>query len=75
MTGTAGNPDLKPMMANQLDLAYQWYFSKGSLLSAGAFYKKVQRYIALTSDTTIINGRPATVGFNVYGQTLFSSRR
>ena len=66
-TGSAGNPELKPMMANQVDLAYQWYFSKGSLLSAGAFYKKVQRYIALTSDTTIINGRPATVTRSING--------
>ena len=66
-TGSAGNPELKPMMANQVDLAYQWYFSKGSLLSAGAFYKKVQRYIALTSDTTVINGRPATVTRSING--------
>ncbi|MBP1208214.1 TonB-dependent receptor [Duganella sp. 1411] len=67
ITGSAGNPELKPMMANQVDLAYQWYFSKGSLLSAGAFYKKVQRYIALTSDTTVINGRAATVTRSING--------
>jgi outer membrane receptor protein involved in Fe transport len=40
ITGSAGNPDLKPMMANQVDLSYQWYFGKGSLLSAGGFYKR-----------------------------------
>jgi iron complex outermembrane receptor protein len=66
-TGSAGNPTLKPMMANQLDLAYQWYFSKGSLLSAGAFYKKIQRYIAITSDETTVNGRPATLTRSVNG--------
>ncbi|MYN17186.1 TonB-dependent receptor [Rugamonas sp. FT107W] len=67
ITGSAGNPELKPMMANQVDLAYQWYFSKGSLLSAGAFYKKVSRYIAITSDTTTVNGRPATITRSVNG--------
>ncbi|MRX07241.1 TonB-dependent receptor [Pseudoduganella sp. FT25W] len=67
-TGSAGNPTLKPMMANQLDLAYQWYFAKGSLLSAGAFYKQVQRYIAITSDTTTVNGRPATLTRSVNGE-------
>jgi iron complex outermembrane receptor protein len=67
VTGSAGNPELKPMMANQVDLAYQWYFSKGSLLSAGAFYKKVQRYIAIATDTTTIDGRSATITRSVNG--------
>ncbi|MQA40186.1 TonB-dependent receptor [Rugamonas aquatica] len=66
-SGSAGNPELKPMMANQVDLAYQWYFDKGSLLSVGAFYKKVSRYIAITSDTTTVNGRPATLTRSVNG--------
>lgn len=66
-TGSAGNPELKPMMANQIDLAYQWFFGKGSLLSAGAFYKNVQRYVALTTDSTVINGRPATVSRSING--------
>ncbi len=68
LTGTAGNPDLKPMMANQLDLAYQWYFSKGSLLSAGLFYKQISRYIAITEDTTTLNGRVATLTRSVNGE-------
>lgn len=69
VTGSAGNPDLKPMMANQVDLAYQWYFSKGSLLSAGAFYKEVQRYIAITQTENItrsVNGK----GGNIRGLEL-----
>lgn len=68
ITGSAGNPDLKPMMANQVDLSYQWYFGKGSLLSAGGFYKKVSRYIAIESDTTTINGRTATITRSVNGE-------
>ena len=68
LTGSAGNPGLKPMMANQLDLAYQWYFGKGSLLSAGAFYKKVTRYIGITSDTTTIDGRKAIITRSVNGE-------
>ena len=77
LTGSAGNPDLKPMMANQLDLAYQWYFSKGSLLSAGLFYKQISRYIGITEDKTTLNGRSATLtrsvngdGGNVHGLEL-----
>jgi TonB-dependent receptor len=68
ISGSAGNPELKPMMANQVDLSYQWYFNKGSLLSAGAFYKKVSRYIAIESDTTTVNGRTATLTRSVNGE-------
>jgi TonB-dependent receptor len=68
LTGTAGNPDLKPMMANQLDLAYQWYFKAGSLLSAGAFYKQISRYIAITQDITTLNGRRAELTRSVNGE-------
>jgi TonB-dependent receptor len=68
-TGTAGNPDLKPMMANQVDLAYQWYFEKGSLISVGGFYKQLQRYIAITQNDNItrsVNGE----GGNIRGVEL-----
>jgi iron complex outermembrane receptor protein len=69
VTGSAGNPDLKPMMANQVDLAYQWYFSKGSLLSAGAFYKNVQRYIAISQAGNITRSVNGTGG-NIRGLEL-----
>lgn len=68
LTGSAGNPELKPMMANQADLAYQWYFGKGSLLSAGLFYKQISRYIGITGDTTTINGRSAVITRSVNGE-------
>lgn len=76
-TGSAGNPDLKPMMANQLDLAYQWYFAKGSLLSAGVFYKQVQRYIAITQSENItrsVNGEGGNIrGLELAYQQQFTS--
>jgi TonB-dependent receptor len=76
-SGSAGNPDLKPMMANQLDLAYQWYFSKGSLLSAGVFYKQVSRYIAITQDNHItrsVNGEGGNIrGLELVYQQAFTS--
>ncbi|GAC1610007.1 MAG: TonB-dependent receptor [Aquirhabdus sp.] len=68
LTGSAGNPELKPMLADQLDLAYQWYFGKGALLSAGVFYKKISRYIGITQDATTINGRSALITRSVNGK-------
>jgi TonB-dependent receptor len=68
LTGSAGNPGLLPMMANQADLAYQWYFDKGSLFSAALFYKQIGSYIGITTDTTSINGRQALITRSINGE-------
>lgn len=36
-----GNPFLKPYKSNDYDVALEWYFAKGGLLSAGLFYKDI----------------------------------
>jgi TonB-dependent receptor len=58
-TVTGGNPRLKPMMANQLDFAYEDFFAKGSLLSAGLFFKQISDYIALDTVAGTYNGADA----------------
>jgi len=68
ITGSAGNPGLLPMMSNQVDLSWQYYFDKGSLVSAGMFYKKVSDYIGITTDHTTVNGRAATLTRSVNGE-------
>ncbi len=68
ITGSAGNPGLLPMMSNQVDLSWQYYFDKGSLVSAGVFYKKVSDYIGITTDHTTVNGRAATLTRSVNGE-------
>ncbi len=68
ITGSAGNPGLLPMMSNQVDLSWQYYFDKGSLLSAGVFYKKVSDYIGITTDATTVNGRAASLTRSVNGE-------
>ena len=67
VTGSAGNPNLKPMLANQVDLAYQWYFGKGSLLSAGVFFKKMQSYVKIAQNQGTINGQNALISQSVNG--------
>ncbi|MGV7207604.1 TonB-dependent receptor [Oxalobacteraceae bacterium A2-2] len=68
LTGSAGNPQLKPMMADQADLSYQWYFDQGSLLSGGLFYKKIGTYIGITTDNTTIDGRQAVITRSINGE-------
>jgi len=38
---TTGNPTLKPYRAKTADLSFEWYYSKGALVSAAFFYKKL----------------------------------
>jgi iron complex outermembrane receptor protein len=38
LTGTGGNPNLKPVSAWDYQAAWEWYFAKGALLSVTAFY-------------------------------------
>ncbi len=40
-----GNPYLKPQISSQLDLAIEWYFDQGAILSAGFYYKDIADYI------------------------------
>ncbi|MFA0924625.1 TonB-dependent receptor [Xanthomonas fragariae] len=45
-TGTAGNPELEPVKADQFDTALEWYFGQGSMMYGTVFYKKVEGFIA-----------------------------
>ena len=38
-SGSAGNARLRPLEANQFDLAWDWYFAEDGLFSAALFYK------------------------------------
>lgn len=44
-TGTEGNPDLKPFMADNFDLSAEWYYDEASYVSAGFFLKQVDDFI------------------------------
>ncbi|WNL46401.1 TonB-dependent receptor [Dyella sp. BiH032] len=59
--GSAGNPNLKPMRANQYDTALEWYFAPTGQLYATLFYKDVRDYIANQTRTEIYNGQPFEV--------------
>ncbi len=50
-TGSGGNPDLKPILSNNVDAGLEWYFAKRSLLSAGLFYMDLQNYVGFGSET------------------------
>lgn len=45
LTGSGGNPDLKPFKATAFDLSFEKYFGKKGYISVAAFYKKLDTYI------------------------------
>ncbi|MBB6254636.1 TonB-dependent receptor [Nitrospirillum iridis] len=44
-TSTSGNPNLKPQLANNLDVSAEWYMPDGQVHVAG-FYKQIKDYIS-----------------------------
>lgn len=43
-SGNAGNPGLKPLESDNLDLTYEWYFTDDGILSFGTFYKDLTNW-------------------------------
>jgi iron complex outermembrane receptor protein len=48
LTGSGGNPQLKPFRAKAFDLSYEKYFGKKGYISVAGFYKKLDTYILRT---------------------------
>ena len=48
-TGTRGNPDLKPYLADQEDLGFEWYFHRGALFTVTGFAKEIGSLISQTT--------------------------
>lgn len=48
-----GNPNLKPYLADNLDLGIEWYFEESSALTATLYYKEIADYIVSTSNTNV----------------------
>lgn len=79
---SSGNPNLKPMTADQFDTALEWYFGKGSMLYGTVFYKKVKGFIAnavfdetyggrVVHVTRPVNGDEGTIKGAEVGYTQF----
>jgi iron complex outermembrane receptor protein len=60
--GNTGNPYLKPFTSDQIDVAYEWYFAKESLLAVATYYKNIKNYVGYTSfDVQSDSGRAIAV--------------
>ena len=50
---TLGNPELEPSESINYDLGVEWYFAEGSALYAGLFYKDIDDFVAVTTNTSV----------------------
>jgi TonB-dependent receptor len=74
---TGGNPLLKPLKANNLDLDYEWFFHEESLASIAVYYKHIMNYIGSGITQLNIGGTAYDItapangpGGDVYGVEL-----
>jgi iron complex outermembrane receptor protein len=45
LSGSGGNPDLKPIRSTNVDATIEWYFAPRSLLGASVFYMDLSSYV------------------------------
>jgi len=56
LTSFTGNPFLKPIMSNQVDLSFEWYFGDANSFTASVFLKEMEDFwIQSTTATPLTN--------------------
>lgn len=58
---TAGNPNIDPTYANQLEFGAEWYFMEAAILSGTVFYKDLDTYVVTNTQTEVIDGQTLSV--------------
>jgi TonB-dependent receptor len=54
--GSAGNPDLKPVRADNLDLAVEKYFGPATAIYLTGFKKRVEGFVITSSSPEVVDG-------------------
>jgi iron complex outermembrane receptor protein len=54
-TGNGGNPNLKPIRANNFDATVEWYFAPRSLLQAGVFFVDLKNYVSFGNSQQVFH--------------------
>jgi iron complex outermembrane receptor protein len=70
--GSSGNPELEPYRAKQFDVSYEYYFGSQGLLAVTPFYKKVDSFITVVTQSICVmdqaGGRPGPVQIPINGK-------
>ncbi|MBS0582525.1 MAG: TonB-dependent receptor [Proteobacteria bacterium] len=73
-TGSGGNPQLKPIVSTNVDVAWEWYFAPRGLLSVGAYNMDLSNYINFGNETRTYKDMQASEhqGTDVFNSYLVS---
>jgi TonB-dependent receptor len=55
---TVGNPSLDPYRADAYDVAFEWYFQPGALLSVAGFQKNIDSFVQTVTSAGTFSGNP-----------------
>ncbi|MYM21318.1 TonB-dependent receptor [Duganella sp. FT135W] len=69
-SASVGNPALKPVKSKNLDLAWEWYYDKQSLLSLALFRKQMDNYAGQTLVSQSLYNLHTPVGGAYYKAAL-----
>jgi iron complex outermembrane receptor protein len=72
MTVTAGNPALKPQLAKNIDIKFEYYFQQTGVFTVGLFQKKIKDYIITRGGDVVPSGPDNGFEGNFAGYTLTS---
>jgi len=53
LTGSGGDPNVKPFRADQYDVSFEWYPDRETIVAAALYYKDIQSYILNTTTQEI----------------------
>jgi TonB-dependent receptor len=56
LSGSGGNPALKPVTSDSLDTSLEWYFAADGFLTLAYFHRNIDGYVETTSANEVING-------------------
>lgn len=65
LTGSGGNPELKPTESKQFDTSLEWYFAPTGSLTFAGFYKDISNYIFAGNVMETFTSNGLTRDFNV----------
>jgi TonB-dependent receptor len=71
-SGNLGNPALRPVKSNNLDLSAEWYYSKTSMVSLGLFNKDLSGYAGSTIVTQASQTAKTPIGSPAYNDAVKS---
>jgi TonB-dependent receptor len=64
-TGTGGNPNLKPILANNYDLTGEWYFAPTGSVTLDLFAKDISNYIGTAPVVEAYTNNGVTMNYTV----------